>query len=124
MDNFFNLIDLIENNRDIARPEAYENKFWNKIRGLINKVFRFDVIAKSKWFDLFMILVVLFNCGNIMPSPYRIAILIVYSFSNDQDLLDTLDEIDNYLVWIYLGEVVIKMIGLGINTYFKNGWNM
>jgi Ion transport protein len=114
LDNFFNLIDLIENNRDIARPEVIENKAWNKVRDMINKIFKFDVIATNKWFDAFMVLVVLFNCG----------ILIAYSFATNQDVLDTLDNIDNYLVWIYLGEVIIKLLGLGINPYFRNGWNV
>lgn len=118
------MVDLIENNRDIVRPEAIENKCWNKTRDFLNKVFKFDKIANSKWFDLFMIVVVLFNCGKLKVLISSQAILIVYSFSTDQALLDLLDNIDNYLVWIYLGEVVIKLLGLGIAAYFRNGWNV
>lgn len=31
---------------------------------------------------------------------------------------------DNVLVWIYVAEAVLKIIGLGIRVYFSDGWNV
>jgi hypothetical protein len=51
-------------------------------------------------------------------------ILIYYTFESDQDKLDVLDSIDNYLVYFYAAEVVIKLFGMGVANYFDNIWNI
>ncbi len=51
-------------------------------------------------------------------------ILIIYSFSDNQTTLDNIDQIDNVLVYIYLAEVIIKLLGYGIQAYFREGWNI
>jgi Ion transport protein len=61
-----------------------------------------------------MTIVILVNAG----------ILIAYTFTSSEDTTNTLDDIDGYLVWIYLGEVIIKLLGLGVIEYFSDGWNM
>jgi hypothetical protein len=48
----------------------------------------------------------------------------MYAFDLPQDTLDTLDQIDEILIWVYLTEVVIKILGLGIYQYFSDAWNM
>mgnify|MGYP000849027688 CR=1 FL=1 len=54
---------------------------------------------------------------------FNTVILIVYTASNDQNLIDTLDNIDNYLVYIYIAEIVIKVFGFGIREYWHDNWN-
>lgn len=48
----------------------------------------------------------------------------MYTFSTDDDLLNTLDELDNILVYIYTAEIFIKILGMGITGYFKDTWNV
>jgi len=114
LDEFFDLIDNIENNKNLTKIAASNNKAWTIVRDIINKFTRFDKISKSPKFEFLMMIIVLFNS----------VILIMYIFEEDQDTLDLLDSIDNILVWIYVGEVVIKIIGLGIIAYFSDGWNV
>jgi len=72
-----------------------------------------------------MTLIVLFNTGNAVLTKFNcLVILLIYTFTDNQDTMDTIDEIDNILVYIYLGEVVIKILGLGITSYFSGNWNM
>jgi len=104
LEEFFEIIDYIENNKTIFKQSIIEVKAWNMIRGAINKIFRFDKISNSPVFDLIMNLVVLFNT----------AILIYYTFETNKDTLELLDQIDNILVYIYCAEVGIKLLGLGI----------
>lgn len=40
-----------------------------------------------------------------------------------EDTYNLLDKIDNIFVYIYLVEVVFKIIGLGIKNYFRDNWN-
>jgi hypothetical protein len=89
----------------------------------LNKIFCFDKIANSKAFDYLMLLIVLFNTGIRVKSIIMLVILIMYAFVNDQDTLDLLDAIDNYLVYVYATEACIKLLGLGITKYFNDGYN-
>jgi hypothetical protein len=34
-----------------------------------------------------------------------------------------LEQIDNWLNWVYLSEFIIKVIGIGILNYFRDYWN-
>ncbi len=45
-------------------------------------------------------------------------------FTNDDDTTQTLDDINSVLNYIYLFEVVVKILGIGIVDYFKDNWNM
>jgi len=114
LEDFFNMIDLIENNKGLTKAHTFEMPCWNKIRKFINYIFKFDKIAKSNKFEFLLTIVVLFNT----------VILLYYTFESDQDVLDKIDSIDNVLVYIYCGEVIIKLIGLGIYDYFDDGWNV
>lgn len=46
-----------------------------------------------------------------------LVIIIAYTFVENKETQDKLDEIDNAFVWIYLGEVVIKIFGMGIMLF-------
>lgn len=34
-----------------------------------------------------------------------------------------LDQIDEVIIYIYIAEAIIKIIGLGIEKYFEDDWN-
>jgi len=39
------------------------------------------------------------------------------------EVLRIIEKIDNNLIWIYIIECILKLIGLGINKYFSDTWN-
>jgi len=50
--------------------------------------------------------------------------LIIYNATTSKSTRDTIDDINRVLTWIYLGEVVIKILGMGIIPYFRDRWNV
>ena len=45
-------------------------------------------------------------------------------FEPDKDKVATLDMIDEVILYFYVGECVIKIIGLGVEKYFEDEWNV
>ena len=43
--------------------------------------------------------------------------------TDDEDTVKTCNEIDFALLFVFVTECILKMIALGINDYFKDGWN-
>ena len=41
----------------------------------------------------------------------------------DEETVDTCDQIDRYLLFIFLAECILKILTLGVYDYFKDGWN-
>lgn len=60
-----------------------------------------------------MFIIVLFN-----------SIIVIITMSMEGSFVDTLDEIDDILVYIYIVEAIIKIVGFGIEKYFEDDWNM
>ena len=52
-----------------------------------------------------------------------LVILILYATLHDEETQNTLDIIDNVLLYIFVTEAVLKLIGLGITEYFDDNWN-
>jgi hypothetical protein len=50
-------------------------------------------------------------------------ILILYASTADPDTEEILDQIDQVLLYIFLAEVILKIIALGIVDYFADPWN-
>lgn len=74
-----------------------------------------------------MTLVVLFNTGNGCKDSFfnfYLVILLYYAFEDDDAVLDTLNSIDDILVYIYISEIVFRIIGTGLTQYFSDKWNM
>ena len=71
LENFFGLIDVLENNRNFLAKKARDNKCWTAFRASINGMFKFDRIAHSSWFAVFMMLVILFNIGKCKIFSYH-----------------------------------------------------
>ena len=47
----------------------------------------------------------------------------MYAATTDEDTIETLDLIDRILLYIFLLEVILKIIALGIIPYFSDNWN-
>jgi hypothetical protein len=53
-----------------------------------------------------------------------VVVLIIDTFVDAGKTQDTVNAIDDLLVYIYVAEVIIKIIGLGLIDYFSSGWNV
>ncbi len=95
------------------------------MRHYLNKYLKFDVVCKHFLFEVLVTLVVLLNISKrpFFPSTI-IVILIIYNVTDDEPTRKTIDDINRILTWIYLGEVIIKILGLGIIPYFSDRWNV
>ena len=111
-EQFFKGCDLINSLEDIQK---YIIKFslWDKFRAVINRFLKLNKLVASNWFDLIMLIIILANT----------VVIILENVDTDQDTSDLLDQIDNYFVYIFILEFVIKIIGLGVTDYFKDNWN-
>lgn len=70
-------------------------------------------MVKSGYFDGFMFLVLTLNC----------AIIIASAIVTDEDALLILDSIDDYILYVYILECILKIIGLGVEKYWEDSWN-
>jgi len=89
-------------------------RLWDKLRGFANKKLYLKAISKSNWFTLLMVLVLAGNC----------TVLFISMTSDDQSQIDLCDAFDDYFYYAYILEMVIKLIGLGIEKYFDDSWNV
>jgi hypothetical protein len=72
-----------------------------------------------------MFLVTTVNSGNQYQYKFiKIVVVIIIMFSNDEDLNIVLGEIDDICLYFYIVECIIKIIGLGVEKYFEDDWNM
>jgi hypothetical protein len=70
VNQFFELIDLLESDPKLFVPYFPDYKFWNVFRKFMNKVFKFKMIAKSAAFEFVMFFIVLFNTGTLQYSVF------------------------------------------------------
>ena len=50
-------------------------------------------------------------------------VLIIGSVSTNDELVNTLFFIDEIFLYLYIAEFALKIVGLGIEKYFEDGWN-
>jgi voltage-gated sodium channel len=75
---------------------------------------KFDVIVKHWGFDLAMLLIILFN-----------SVIMIWLMTEPEDPTNTtLNKIDDYMLYIYIAEFVVKVIGLGVIDYYSDPWNI
>ena len=46
------------------------------------------------------------------------------SVTGSKDLEDKLERANYIIVYIYLAELILKLIGMGIQEYFQSKWNV
>ena len=49
--------------------------------------------------------------------------IIIGQSSSNQDLVSKADLVDDVCLLFYILEALIKIIGLGVDKYFEDGWN-
>lgn len=112
--NFFEITDIFENYPKYQPPMLPDNKIWDSVRKFLNQYLKLKKIAKSLPFEIFMFIVLIINCG----------IIIAMAVITDESKIEELSKIDDILLYFYIAECVIKIIGLGIEKYFEDPWNV
>ena len=73
----------------------------------------FNVICKSQFFASVVLLTIFINTASLSLDRYPIE-------ADENAILET---INNYCTWIFVGELGIKVLGLGIKTYAMDSFN-
>ncbi|EAR99094.2 cation channel family transporter (macronuclear) [Tetrahymena thermophila SB210] len=94
------------------------NKYWDSFRNFCNKYLYFEKISRSHYWSYFILFIVFSN--TIALIYYSAAT--VYT-DNSSSLDDIYTNIEIFFLSVYITDVCIKMIGLGINEYFDDYWN-
>ena len=76
----------------------------------------------SRGFELFIFVVILANVGKRIFINF-IAVLISGEIVQEEKDKELCDNIDFYFIFIYLVEVILKIVGLGPVDYFADPWN-
>ena len=50
-------------------------------------------------------------------------IILILAIDEEIQLGMILDQIDEVIIYIYIAEAIIKVVGLGIEKYFEDDWN-
>ena len=102
-----------------------------RIKRKLNQYLKIDKIVKHACFDLFMTLVVITNTStllikkdlfNLIPLTWQVILIVEITASGDTNV-DGLLLADKILLYIYVGEIGLKMVALGIRNYFYDNWN-
>lgn len=108
--DFRDTCDVIQNS-----PPLFYNTYlwWDLLRKFCNEKLYFSRIAHSSYWYAFILGVVFLNT----------ALVIAYGLIDDEDTLDMMDNFDTFFNTVYIIDVVIKLVGLGVHEYFGDAWN-
>ena len=87
-----------------ARYRSHKNKCY---RGLFN-------IVTSPWFNFFIFLLII---GNTVT-------LAAYTYDQSQEQTDVLEIFNEFFTWIFVVEMIMKLIGLGFYNYRQDPYNV
>lgn len=113
MEEFTTVGEIIKQNKELLILESYELPIWKIIKDFMNMKLKLKTIIDHPWFDIFMFFVVIINS----------VILIMIMLEPDEQTEAIATQIDQYLVYIYLVEFVVKIFALGPVDYWKDNWN-
>ncbi|CAD8063596.1 unnamed protein product [Paramecium primaurelia] len=112
-DEFHKFLHLLQDASILSLPEIKPLHFWESFRNyLISKgLLKF---VEGNIFGISMLIITISNC----------ILIVVAFFIEDQDILDIFNLLDTLFLIIYSIECLIKIIALGIKSYFEEGWNI
>jgi len=114
LNEFFEIIEVMEKNPEFAVPLFGDLKIWNIIRKkFFNNILKIKKIVKHIVFEIFITLILISNC---------ICLIIALTIKNESTI-NTLFIFDEIFLYFYIAEAVLKIIGLGFEKYFEDGWN-
>eukprot|EP01050_Picozoa_sp_SAG11_P014953 SAG11_NODE_1893_length_4102_cov_4.762678_1_plen_891_part_00 len=89
------------------RPRRVSNYYYQQ---LVRKVFW---VIMSPWFTGAVIAFIALNT----------IVMAMVSHNSPQWYSDLLDDLNHVFVWIFVCEMVLRLVGLGVRGYFKSNWN-
>ena len=107
------MVEVIESHDAFAFPLIRRKKFWKKFRQKVNDKFNFNKLASSFKYNAFIFLLMISNC----------AILVSAQITSDPSYIVVFYFIDEVLLYIYLIDFLIKILGFGFEGYFSDIWN-
>ncbi|EGR34843.1 hypothetical protein IMG5_000710 [Ichthyophthirius multifiliis] len=113
IDQFFNVIDIIEQQKEFSLSKIKPFKQWIKFRNYILKKFNLQIYVENLYFEIFIFIITLISCS----------LAIISIFTQKQQTLIVFDIIDNIILVIFIIEIIFKIIIYGIYKYMDNGWN-
>lgn len=115
MNEFFDIIDVIERYPEFDAPSFSDQAIWMTIRAKANGGrWSLKVISRSWIFETIMMVLLIVNC----------TFLILGMLSDDPGMIEWADYSDNMFFWVYFVEFLIKVIGNGVEKYFNDSWNV
>lgn len=114
MQEFFEVIEVIESDQKFFLPIFPDYMFWDKFRRFMNRYLKIKLIIRSFYFELFMFVVLIVNSATVVASQ----------ITDDTEQNDIYDRIDDVCLYIYIAECVLKIVGFGIIKYFDDNWNI
>ena len=109
---FFELMDaILLCPKCIVAPKVYKCDIWTKFRVVCNRMLKLDKLSVDIRFDIFILTAVLISVTALILSEAKVG---------NEEILFWIDEV---IKWIFTFEVMVKLIGLGIEKYFGDNWN-
>lgn len=103
------LCKVLESDTDMLPPKFHDWERWINFRKYINQTFHLKDIVHSNGFKIGFTIVIILTFVNSCLNIYT-----------DYAVFDI---IDNVLMAIFVLEVILKLLGLGPENYFKDPWN-
>uniref|UniRef100_A0A0G4FTS0 Ion transport domain-containing protein n=1 Tax=Chromera velia CCMP2878 TaxID=1169474 RepID=A0A0G4FTS0_9ALVE len=89
---------------------------WVSFRKFCNRWFHFDKIVKSSWFEAMMMIIVTVNVV--------LLVLDTVGYFSEEEQTQYLEPVDLVFFAIFGVEAILKIIGLSVQGYFSDGWNV
>ena len=113
IDEFFEVVEVLESHESFAIPLMKRRKFWKMFREKLNSKFKFLNLANSFNYNLIIFILTISNCG----------ILIAAEVLKNSEYVVVLYFIDEIFLYIYFIDFLIKIFAYGFEQYFSDIWN-
>lgn len=84
-----------------------------KFRSLLARKLKLKQFVESTTFNVLVVLVVIANT----------VVLALFNRDLDDDFRALLDSLDSYFLYFYVAEMVVKILGLSFQVYWRDRWN-
>lgn len=113
IDEFFEVIEVMESHEKFAIPLIKRKKQWKSFRRAIDKKLKLSKIASNFIYNIIVFVIMVVNC----------ALLISAQLVNDNYAIAVFYFIDELFLYVYLFDFILKVLGFGFEAYFSDIWN-
>jgi hypothetical protein len=84
-----------------------------RFKGFFRRYLCIDKVAKHWTFELFMFIMVIGSS----------TVAVWLSSDPNEEISDVLNQVDDILAWVFVGEAFVRIIGMGLSEYWSDNWN-